>query len=86
MLSIKEKINLTNEVSMETEIEKLLAQYDAKIDEVNLQLSHLKSAIREVRRSNNDYSSLRKEQAACFARNHAYMQAKSDIDSVLDYV
>lgn len=71
---------------MEEEINKLISQYNTKIEDVESLLCGMKTTITALRNNGGDYSHLRKEQSGLHAKLFAYMQAKSDIDSLLDYV
>jgi hypothetical protein len=70
------------------EINKLLVEYQLKIKDCDTLLAIRYQLIGESRQSkNHDLSAaLRKEKAIIEARKQAYVQAKADIDSLIDYV
>lgn len=73
---------------MQSEINKLLAEYQLKINSCDTKLDHITNSIRKSRRA-DDYDAiadLRKEQSIIDARKQAYTQASADIESLLDYV
>ena len=73
---------------MKEEIEKMKSQYDLKIEDCDKLINSFRRDIAIDRRSGNDKGadSLRKERAIFQARRQAYVQAKYDFDSLLDYV
>lgn len=73
---------------METEIEKMKAHYDLKIETCDKQIKQARTAIAICRKQNRDDESLslRKDRAEIQARRQAYVQAKYDFDSLLDYI
>lgn len=73
---------------MRNEINKLLAEYQLKINNCDTKLEHIINSIRSSRRA-EDYAAiadLRKEQAIIDARKQAYTQAHADIESLIDSV
>ena len=75
-------------MEMQTEINKLLVEYQLKINDCDTLLNQKYGLIGESRHAkNNDLvASLRKEKAIIEARKQAYVQAKHDIDSLIDYL
>ena len=75
-------------MKMQTEINKLLVEYQLKINDCDTLLAQKYGLIGENRQSKNNglVASLRKEKAIIEARKQAYVQAKHDIDSLIDYL
>jgi len=71
---------------MEKEIEKFISEYARKISDIEILLNSVKVDIQQARRGNEDYTSMRLEQARLFSRLTSYHQAQADFDSLLDYV
>jgi len=71
---------------MERQIEKLISEYSMKEEEQRTLISGYRRTISKGRKSGDDCPDARKEQACCFAKLNAYTQAKSDLDSLLDYI
>ncbi len=74
---------------MKEEIEKLLYIYDCKIEDCDKVITHLTNEIKKIRRGNGDRTFLendKKERAVEQAKRQACVQAKSDIDSLIDYL
>jgi len=71
---------------MKEEIEKLLLEYKFKIEDSRNQIENIGIIITNNRRNKKDNSFERKEQKKFFAQLNAYIQAESDIDSLLDYI
>lgn len=73
---------------MLNEINKLLTEYELKIKDCDTLLDHRYQLIGESRQAKNHelVASLRKEKAIIEARKQAYVQARVDIDSLIDYV
>ena len=73
---------------MQSEINKLLAEYQLKINNCNTKLECIADSIRKSRRADDRgaMTDLRKEQSIIDARKQAYTQASADIESLLDYV
>ncbi len=73
---------------METEIEKMKEHYDFKIEDCDKIISHLRICISQNRRDlkgqGND--KLRSDRSIEQAKRQAYVQAKYDFDSLLDYI
>lgn len=70
---------------MEDEIQKLISEYYKKISDVEIQLSNISSEIQRERRSKEDYTSLKIEQARMLTKLNLYHQARADFDSLLDF-
>jgi hypothetical protein len=71
---------------MKTQIEKLMKEYDEKVEMEDKRLKIVEGYIREARAAGANYDELRTDRKIINARRQAYVQAKSDIDSLLDYV
>jgi len=73
---------------MLNEISKLLVEYQLKINDCDTLLDHKYGLIGKSRHEKNheNVAALRKEQAIIRAQKQAYVQAKADIDSLIDYV
>lgn len=71
---------------MEHEIEKLLTEYQQKIDNCESLLACYATQIPYLRREKKDYSFERKDQAKLLTQKIAYQQAYADIDSLLDHI
>ena len=73
---------------MLNEIGKLLVEYQLKINDCETLLDHKHELIGKNRHEKNleNVAALRKEQAIIRAQKQAYVQAKADIDSLIDYV
>lgn len=73
---------------MKEHIEKMIAEYKAKLNDTDVLLDVAGESIRRDRKANNKdlYMIHRKEQAALFAQRQCYVQAIADFDSLLDYV
>tara|TARA_R110000787_G_scaffold285086_1_gene399803 strand:+ start:216 stop:437 length:222 start_codon:yes stop_codon:yes gene_type:complete len=73
---------------MEQAIEKMKAEYDLKIDDCDKMIGILRVNIaanrRDLQGQGND--TLRVDRAIEQAKRQAYVQAKYDFDSLLDYV
>jgi hypothetical protein len=69
-------------------IEKLIEEYEIKISNCEILLAGQQINFRAARKSNDDTMRgiLSKEIAIKNAQKTSYMQAKSDIESLLDYV
>lgn len=72
--------------TIKAEIKKIIKDYDEKINDVRTLLDASNSRIKYLRKNEKNYSSERKERSNLHTKIHAYQQAKSDIDSLLDYV
>ena len=71
------------------EIEKIKAQYDLKIEDCDKVIRHLRESIKINRKLGVDVDEakrLRKDRAIEQAKRQAYVQAKYDFDSLIDYV
>jgi hypothetical protein len=71
------------------EIEKMKEQYDFKIDGCDKVIRHLRESIKINRKLGTDVDEakrLRKDRAIEQAKRQAYVQAKYDFDSLIDYV
>tara|TARA_R110002096_G_scaffold199455_1_gene383363 strand:+ start:203 stop:424 length:222 start_codon:yes stop_codon:yes gene_type:complete len=73
---------------MEDEIKKMKAEYDIKISNCDKSIQQARTAITICRKHgrDDDAKSLRKDRAIEQAKRQAYVQAKYDFDSLLDYV
>lgn len=73
---------------MKRHIEKLIAEYEEKIKICDELISNLEFNIKQHRRNSNEfgYNECRKELALKQVQRQAYVQAKVDIDSLLDHV
>ena len=73
---------------MEQAISKMKGDYDRKIEDCDKIIKHLRQLICNNRRDGNDShdGSLRKDRAIEQAKRQAYVQAKYDLDSLLDYI
>jgi len=74
---------------MQQEIEKMKGHYDLKIADCDKVINHLRKAIKTNRKQGVDVDGakrLRNERAIEQAMRQAYVQAKYDFDSLLDYV
>jgi len=73
---------------MNTAISKMKADYDRKLEDCDKLISHLRIQISTNRRNGHDQENetLRRDRAIEQAKRQAYMQAKYDFDSLLDYV
>ena len=73
---------------MKEEIEKLKTEYDLKIENCDILIEHASESIRKYRsKTNKDLvDTFRKDRSIEQAKRQAYVQAKSDFDSLLDYV
>ena len=73
---------------MEEEIEKLKSQYDMKISNCDKSIQADRKAIAICRKQKRDEDAdlIRKNRAITQAQRQAYVQAKYDFDSLLDYV
>lgn len=73
---------------MKFSIEKLLEEYEFKITNCDKLIYIAQVRLKEARKSNDDVMRglLSKEIAVKNAQRQAYIQAKSDIDSLLDYI
>lgn len=71
---------------MHKAIEKLIAEYESKINDQDVLISHYKETIRDKCRTYKDPYFDRLESARADARRMAYIQAKVDIESLLDYL
>ena len=71
------------------EIEKMKAQYDVKIEDCDKMIDHLRELIEINSKFGTDVDEaklLRKDRVIEQAKRQAYVQAKYDFDSLLDYV
>jgi hypothetical protein len=75
-------------MEMLNEINKLLTEYQLKINDCDTLLDKKYCLIGENRQAKNHdvVAAIRKEKAIIEAKKQAYVQAKSDIDSLLDYL
>tara|TARA_R110002096_G_scaffold215109_1_gene402856 strand:- start:33 stop:254 length:222 start_codon:yes stop_codon:yes gene_type:complete len=73
---------------MKEAIEYLIEQYKQKEKDCDTLLSVIAKRITEYRRSGDEISiqTQRREQAILFAQRQAYVQARADIDSLIDYL
>ena len=73
---------------MNTEIEKMKAEYDLKIESCDKMINHLRELITSNRRNQQGEGSetLRNNRKVEQAKRQAYVQAKYDFDSLLDHV
>lgn len=73
---------------MKDEIEKLKTDYDLKIESCDILINHSSENIKQYRSAANKsiIDSLRKDRAIEQAKRQAYVQAKYDFDSLLDYI
>ncbi len=74
---------------MESEIEKMKANYDLKIADCDKGIEGLRKAIAINRKHGTDVDAakaLRKDRAIKQAQRQAYVQAKYDFDSLLDCI
>ena len=73
---------------MKSEIEKLKTEYDLKIKDCDILIDHANVSIKQYRSEANKglIDSFRKGRATEQAKRQAYVQAKYDFDSLLDYV
>ena len=73
---------------MKTEIEKLKTDYELKIKNCDILIDHTSESIKTYRSKDNKdlINSFRKDRAIEQAKRQAYVQAKYDFDSLLDYV
>ena len=73
---------------MEAEINKMKDEYEFKIQDCDEIISSYRKKIAANRKSGNDEESehLRKDRAIEQAKRQAYVQAKYDFDSLLDYI
>ena len=73
---------------MKDAILKMKADYDRKIEDCDKIINHLRQLICNNRRVGTDLQdgSLRKDRAIEQAKRQAYVQAKYDFDSLLDYI
>ncbi len=67
-------------------IEKMMLDYDLKIEDCDKMIRHQRKAITICRRSNEDCEELRKERAIKQAKRQCYVQAKYDFDSLIDSI
>lgn len=77
----------TKELTLQ--IGKLKRDYDAKIDDCDTLIDCQRKSISRLRRvsgAEDDVAALRKERAITQAQRQAYVQARADIDSLLDYI
>lgn len=72
---------------MESAIKKLLEEYRRKISDEEIILEKIRLNNRDARHYGNEEEmrQLRLERVSALARMQAYVQAKADIDSLLDY-
>jgi len=68
------------------DIEKMMLEYDRKIEDCDTQIRHQRKAISICRRSDENCSQLRKERAIVQAQRQCYVQAKYDFDSLIDCI
>jgi hypothetical protein len=73
---------------LEKEINKLLSQYKLKIEIAESSIESIRKATVQARRNDDkdEMEYLAKERAAKSAQLNAYIQAKSDIDGLIDYL
>ena len=73
---------------MENEINMLILIYDLKINDCDKLINSYTDNIRKARRNGDDsfLEQDKRERDIEYAKRHAYSQAKSDIDSLLDYL
>lgn len=74
---------------MKIEIEKLMYIYDLKIEDCDKVINHLTEELRKIRKGNSAPEFLeqhRKDRAVEQAKRQAYVRAKYDIDSLIDYL
>jgi hypothetical protein len=73
---------------MKVAISKMKANYDVKIESCDTLISHLRICIATNRRNGHEDENyrLRNDRAIEQAKRQAYVQAKYDFDSLLDYV
>ena len=73
---------------LEKEINKLLAQYKIKIEIAESSIESIRKATCEARKQNDkdEMEYLAKERAIKSTQLNAYIQAKSDIDGLIDYL
>ena len=75
---------------MEEEIKKMMAEYELKITTCEKSLKFIKQMNRDNRNSDKPELGLAiscsKDRAVTDAQKQAYIQAKADIESLLDYI
>lgn len=73
---------------MKDEIEKIKTDYDLKIEGCDILIKHMGESIKRYRSEANKWliDSIRRDRAIEQAKRQAYVQAKYDFDSLLDYV
>lgn len=73
---------------MKEEIEKLMSEYDLKIENCDILIEHISDSIRKYRSETNKgiVNSFRKDRAIEQSKRQAYVQAKYDFDGLLDHV
>ena len=83
------KVEVITVSEMSEEIDKLIFIYDLKIDDCDKVITHLTNEIRKVRRGSGSPEFLeqnKKDRAIEQAKKQSYVQAKYDIDSLIDYL
>ena len=69
---------------MENSIKKMIKEYEEKIEFQDILIKNVVKEIRGLRSGGLDTTDLRHQRQLAEARRQAYVQAKSDIDSLLD--
>ena len=71
---------------MKKAINKLIKEYERKIDTLESQLNASSGNLRSIRNNGGDTQEIQQDIFIMNAKRQAYVQAKHDIDSLLDYV
>jgi len=71
---------------MENSIEKMIEEYNEKVRLEDIRLEAVGKRIREARAAGANYDTLSHDRHVINARRQAYVQAKSDFDSLLDNI